>query len=143
MKSVKPAQPRAAMRGSSRILDAWMARGLSDESVKEIASGLSESKGTIEAVEVSGGEAATGMRVGLSYAGDDVWWCGNDIIFWLKWLAKNGGKPKPPRIIINGKPYPDELFMEIDFGHFAEVGQEVFQAAELAEIAEVAGHVRG
>lgn len=134
--------PKNSVRGSSRILDAWKARALTDESVKEIAAGLAETKGTVETVEVAGGSSASGMRVGLSYAGDDVWWCGNDIVFWLKWLAKHGGKPKPPRIIINGKPWPDELFMEIDFGIMPEVGQ-VFDAAELAGIAEVAGHVRG
>ena len=60
------------------------------------------------------------MSLSLSYDGDDGPWCGNDILFWLKWHRNHGGNPRPPRIIINGTPFPDLVRMELDFGHVGE-----------------------
>jgi hypothetical protein len=104
-------------RGSEKLLAAWKARALSEESVKEIASALEKSSAQLEAASFVGGSAATGVTVSLSYSGDDVPQCGNDIQFWLAWLRKHGGTPRPPRVIINGIPFPDLIKLELDFGH--------------------------
>ena len=108
----------AKLRGSARIEKAWKSRALTEESVKEIIEGLGQTKGQIETVDVSGGNSASGMRVGIRYDAELVSWCGNDMTFWLEWLRKYGGRPRKPIIIINGKPVPDELFMQVDFGNF-------------------------
>jgi hypothetical protein len=113
---LKPGQ-----RGSEKIMAAWKARALSEASVDEIAQALAKSPATVETADVVGGAAATGVRVALRYDGDDGPWCGNDILFWLKWHQTHGGVVKPPRIIINGTPYPDLVRMELDFGHVADV----------------------
>ena len=67
-----------------------------------------------------GGGNSTGVQLLLRYDGDDGPWCGNDILFWFKWHIKYGGDIHPPRIIINGTPFPDLVRMELDFGHVAE-----------------------
>lgn len=104
-------------RGSEKVLAAWKARALSEESVKEIVSAFEKSSAVVERANVSGGSSATGLRVSLSYSGDDVPQCGNDMAFWLAWLKRHGGAPRPPRIIINGIPFPEVIKMELDFGH--------------------------
>lgn len=104
-------------RGSEKLLAAWKGRALTDESVKEIAEALSQSAGKVEQAMIVGGNDATAARVTLSYAGDDTPICGNDIAFWLKWHLKHGGSPRPPRIIIDGIPFPEILRMELDFGN--------------------------
>ncbi len=114
------------MRGSERVLAAWKTRALTDEGVKAIADGLSKSRGKIEAVEVGGGSAPTGMRVAISYSGDDVSWCGNDMTFWLNWLRKYGGVvAERPKIIINGKPWPDLVRVEFDFGRVGSIVDQI------------------
>ncbi len=99
---------------------AWNARMLSEESISEIARQFEESPAAVESAYVVGGEHATGMRVSLRYDGDDGPWCGNDILFWLKWHLGHGGVVHPPKIIINGIPFPDLVRMELDFGHVGE-----------------------
>jgi len=106
-------------RGSDKLLAAWKARALTEESFKEIVTGLNETPGTIEGATVHGGSEPSGVRVSLSYDGDDVPWCGNDIVFWLRWHRRFGGTVRPPRIIINGTPYPDLARVELDFGNVA------------------------
>jgi hypothetical protein len=108
------------MRGSEKVIAAWQARVLTEESVAEIAKQFEESPATVESANIVGGAQPTGMRVTLSYDGDDGPWCGNDILFWLKWHLNHGGVVTPPRIIINGIPFPDLVRMELDFGHVGE-----------------------
>ena len=93
-------------RGSEKVMAAWKARVLTEASIKEIAASFEKSPATIEGP-----------------------WCGNDILFWLKWHLGHGGNPRPPRIIINGTPFPDIVRMELDFGH---VGEQVGGIQELA-----------
>jgi hypothetical protein len=114
---------KQAKRGSERLMAAWNTRALTEESVREIAEALEASPATVLGANVVGGANATGMTVSLSYEGDDVPLCGNDILFWLRWHIKNGGGGvHPPRIIINGIPFPDLLRLELDFGHVGQPG---------------------
>lgn len=117
-------------RGSERLLAAWKARALSDDSVREIAQALEKSSASVEKAVAYGGANATGVQVSLSYSGDDIPSCGNDIQFWLQWLRRHGGAPRPPKVIINGIPFPDVVRVELDFGHITE---GPLQAADLAE----------
>ena len=107
-------------RGSEKLLAAWKARTLSEDAIKEIALALEKSPGHLEAAKVVGGSSATGITLSLSYSGDDVPYCGNDIQFWLNWLRRHGGAPRPPRVIINGTPFPDLVRVEMDFGHVTQ-----------------------
>lgn len=117
------------MRGSEKLLAAWKQRALTEESVHEIAAELEKSPATVEKVNVVGGSAATGVQVQLSYSGDDVPFCGNDLAFWLRWRRRHGGSVKPPKILINGIPFPDLVRIQLDFGH---VGDAVNPELELA-----------
>jgi len=103
-------------RGSEKLLEAWKARSLTEESVKEIAAALDKSPARVVSANVVGGANATGIQLSLSYSGDDVPQCGNDILFWLKWHRTHGGVVNPPRIIINGIPWPDLVNIDLDFG---------------------------
>ena len=128
----------AALRGSEKVIAAWNSRVLSEESIGEIAKQFEESPATVETADVVGGAQPTGLRVLLRYDGEDGPWCGNDILFWLKWHLGHGGNPRPPRIIINGTPFPDLVRMELDFGH---VGEQVAGIQDLAgEIGAVGFH---
>ena len=111
--------PDDVVRGSSKLMAAWKARVVSEEAFREIAAYFEKSPGRVESAEVFGGESASGVRLTVSYAGDDVPPCGNDILFWLKWHRKYGGVVKAPRIIINGTPLPDFVRLQVDFGHVA------------------------
>jgi hypothetical protein len=104
------------LRGSEKLMAAWKARTLTEESVREIADALDKSPAKVESASLVGGQDATGVKLSLSYEGDDVPWCGNDILFWLKWHMKFGGVVRPPKIIINGIPFPDLLKISLDFG---------------------------
>ena len=106
----------AELRGSEKLLAAWKTRALTEEAVHEIAEALDKSPAKVEGASVIGGAEATGVRLSLAYEGDDGPWCGNDILFWLTWHRKYGGVVKPPRIIINGTPFPDLVRVELDFG---------------------------
>ncbi len=108
--------PDDVVRGSSKLMAAWKARSLTEESYREIASAFEKSRGKVESAELYGGDNPTGLRLTVRYDGDDVPVCGNDILFWLKWHLNHGGATKPPRIIINGIPIPDLVRMQIDFG---------------------------
>jgi hypothetical protein len=112
----------ADKRGSQKLMAAWKARALSEESVLEIANALEKSPAKVERANVIGGASATGVQLSLSYEGDDVPRCGNDILFWLKWHISHGGVVKPPKIIINGIPFPDLVLLQLDFGHTPETG---------------------
>ena len=118
-------------RGSEKLLAAWHGRGLTEDSVKEIAGALDKSPATIERAVVLGGANATGMQLSLSYEGDDVPRCGNDISFWLQWLKKHGygGPPPRPRVIINGIPWPEVVKLELTFG--SEASPSEIDATEL------------
>src|SRR4051812_37861271 len=108
------------MRGSAKVLAAWNARVLSEESVEEIARQFEESPAKVETADVIGGAQPTGMRVSVSYDGEDIPMCGNDILFWLRWHLGHGGVVRPPKILINGIPFPDLVRMELDFGHVGD-----------------------
>lgn len=119
-------------RGSERLMAAWKMRGLTQESVEEIAAALDKSPAKVDGASVVGGENATGVRLSLSYDGDDVPLCGNDILFWFKWHIKYGGVVRPPKIIINGIPWPDLVRMQLDFG---QVEGKVPEPQEIEELA--------
>ncbi len=107
-------------RGSEKLMKAWKERRLSEESVHEIAEALDKSPATVENFDIVGGENATGVRVALRYDGDDGPRCGNDITFWLQWLLRHGGGGgviNPPRVIINGTPWPEVIRLELSFGN--------------------------
>ncbi len=116
-------------------MKAWQERGLSETAVREIADALDKSPAKVENLSIVGGENATGVRLALRYDGDDGPWCGNDILFWLKWHLTHGtggGELPPPRIIINGIPWPEVVLMELDFGQTAtKVPTQVGNAGEL------------
>jgi hypothetical protein len=116
----------APQRGSERLLAAWKNRELTDESVEEIGRALDESPASVDGVLVHGGTNATGISLALSYEGDDVAWCGNDLVFWFRWLRLHGGVARPPKIIINGIPRPDDVHLELDFGVVPEGGPTPF-----------------
>jgi hypothetical protein len=118
-------------RGSEKLMAAWKARELTEESVRGIAEELDKSPAKVERVSIEGGANPTGVQLALRYGGDDIPWCGNDILFWFKWHIKNGKRVvRPPRIIIDGTPYPDLVRMELDFG---QVGKEIGAMQDLAE----------
>ena len=104
--------------------------------MKEIGAALDKSPAKIEGAAFVGGENPTGFRLSLAYDGDDGPWCGNDILFWLKWHQNHGGTPRPPRIIINGIPFPDLVRLELDFGHVEEHVPTMIEdvAAEIAAV---------
>ena len=104
------------IRGSDKLRAAWRARALSEDAVNEIAKAIDNSPAIVEGVEMHGGGEPSGMSLTLRYDGDDVPQCGNDILFWLRWHLTHGGAVKPPKIIINGIPYPELLRMRLDFG---------------------------
>ena len=128
--------PTVKKRGSEKVMAAWQARVLTEESVREIAGAFEKSPARIEGATVVGGEHATGMRLSLAYDGDDGPSCGNDILFWLKWHLGHGGVVHPPKIIINGIPFPDLVRMELDFGH---VGEQVPGIRDLPSKAGASG----
>jgi hypothetical protein len=118
--------PKQEKRGSEKLLGAWKARTLTDASVMEIAQALDKSPAKVEAAGMLGGGETSGIRVSLTYEGDDTPYCGNDIAFWLKWHLNHGGTVRPPRIIINGTPWPELIRMELEFGNPA-VSQGVLE----------------
>ena len=120
-------------RGSEKLLAAWKARTLTEESVREISQALDRSPAKVETATVFGGANATGMRVGLAYSGDDVPMCGNDLLFRLKWHLVHGGEVKPPRILIGGIPFPDVLRMQLDFGHVVQPAEIENLPGQLAQ----------
>jgi hypothetical protein len=105
-------------RGSEKLMKAWKSRALTDDSVREIADALDKSPAEVAGIIFVGGEEATGLQVSLRYDGDDGPYCGNDILFWLKWLQNHGGGGviKAPHILINGTPWPEEVLMTLTFG---------------------------
>jgi hypothetical protein len=108
-------------RGSDKLKAAWKARVLSEESMREISEALDKSPAKVESVNVIGGATPTGIQLTLSYDGDDGPWCGNDIAFWLRWHRLNGGVVHPPKIIVNGTPYPDLVKVQLGFGDVGQV----------------------
>lgn len=92
-----------------------------------------KSPAVVEGAAVSGGANATGVRLSLRYEGDDTPWCGNDILFWLRWHRRFGGNPRPPKVIIKGTPFPDLVRMELDFGQYESIREVPSVAAGLDE----------
>lgn len=130
---------RQEMRGSERLMAAWKTRVLTEESVREIAEALDRSPAVVLGAHVVGGAQPTGVALSLAYEGDDVPMCGNDLAFWLRWhLVHGGGGVRPPRILINGIPFPDLVRLELDFG---EVGGRA-GAPDLGAIDTVGGLAR-
>ena len=123
-------------RGSEKLMAAWKARTLTEKAVGEIAEALEKSPGKVETVNIVGGANATGIQLRMAYEGDDVPMCGNDILFWLKWHINHGGIVRPPKIIINGIPFPDLVRLEVDFGH---VGANVPGIADIPGAQGVGG----
>ena len=110
---------------------AWKARALTAEGVKEIDAALGASAATIEGARYHGGDNATGVSVSLSYEGEDIPRCGNDLEFWLKWHLKHGGVVTPPVIIINGTPRPEFIRLGLNFGTVPEAVNPVGQPGPL------------
>jgi hypothetical protein len=114
---------KQAKRGSEKLMAAWQARALSEDSVQEIAKALDASPAAVMAASVVGGTHATGVSLSLAYEGDDIPRCGNDIVFWLRWHLTHGAGPvRPPRILINGTPRPDLVRLQLDFGQVGDPG---------------------
>lgn len=106
-------------RGSEKLLKAWKTRVITEESIREIANELDKTPAVVEEVGFVGGENPTGMRLALRYDGDDVPFCGTGIQLWLQWLRHHGGSGvviTPPRIIVNGTPWPEYVQLILDFG---------------------------
>ena len=104
-------------RGSARLREAWKNRALTDESVSTIAEQFDASKAVIDHVSFRGGDQPSAVTVGLTYEGDDVPICGNDLLFWLKWHHQFGnGTWVPPKVIINGIPNPEIIKLLLTFG---------------------------
>ena len=106
------------VRGSEKLKFAWENRALTEQAVAEIGEALDASAGSVEQVRVPGGREAVGIEVSKRYAADDGDVCGNDIAFWLKWLGRHGGGGgyRPPKVIINGIPWPIEVLVTYTFG---------------------------
>lgn len=113
-------EKKTLKRGSEKLLAAWKTRTLTEDSVREIGDSFDKSPAKIHAAKVLGGSNATSVQLSLSYTGDDIAYCGNDIMFWLKWHLKHGGRPREPRIIINGTPVIDFLRVHLSFGNADE-----------------------
>lgn len=105
-----------ARRGSEKLLDAWKARTISEESFRELAAALEKSPANVDGAFVTGGSAASGLYLSLRYDGDDVPRCGNDLEFILRWINKHHYGVSIPRIIINGTPRPDLFRMDLQIG---------------------------
>jgi hypothetical protein len=108
---------RNGKRGSEKLMAAWRARALTEESIREISDTMDKSPAKIESVNVVGGSTPTGLQMTLRYDGDDVPWCGNDILFWLKWHRLHGGVVHPPKILIDGVPWPETVRLQLGFGN--------------------------
>ena len=125
-------------RGSEKLMAAWKMRALTEESVREIAEALDKSPAKIEGATFLGGGHSTGVRLSLSYDGDDGPRCGNDILFWFKWHLKYGGELRPPKILINGISNPDRVLLDLIFGYGNEnvrsvAGPSVFDNGGIRE----------
>ena len=107
-----------AKRGSDKLRAAWEQRQLTEESVYEIADALAESPASVDAVEFHGGGSPTGVSVSLSYSGDDIDYCGNDIISWVKWSRRYGTSLGRP-ILIDGV-WPEILRVTLPFGQIEQ-----------------------
>jgi hypothetical protein len=120
-------------RGSEKLMKAWKSRVLTEDAFREITEALEKSPATLEAFNIVGGENPTGVQLSLRYDGEDGPWCGNDILFWLKWHLQHGslgGVIKPPRIIINGTPWPEAVTMALDFGRVSQAAVDIGVSAE-------------
>jgi len=114
-------------------MKAWKSRVLTEDAFREITEALEKSPATLEAFNIVGGENPTGVQLSLRYDGEDGPWCGNDILFWLKWHLQHGslgGVIKPPRIIINGTPWPEAVTMALDFGRVSQAAVDIGVSAE-------------
>lgn len=99
-------------RGSERLLQTWAARGerlIRDEHVEEVARRLEDSPATVSHVVVAGGTEATGLGLALTYDGDAIDRCGNDMQWLLELLRKLGTPSEPPRWIIDGTVVMDRV----------------------------------
>jgi hypothetical protein len=99
-------------RGSKRLFEAWetrVERVITDDHVKELGGLLDASPATVDDVQVAGGGQATGVGFSLTYEGDDIPICGNDLSAILALLRRLGTPSEPPIVIINGRPAFDRL----------------------------------
>lgn len=108
------------IRGSERLMAAFRSR-LTEDSVGMIAGMLDQSSGIVDSIDLHGGAEPTGVSITSTYTLDGDFTCGNDLSFWLSWLRKHGGGGwVPPKIIINGTPWPEFLTMKLVFGRIDE-----------------------
>jgi hypothetical protein len=99
-------------RGSSRLFEAWDERRahlITDDHVKTLADVLESSPALVDDVQVAGGDQATGLGFSLTYTGDDIPVCGNDLSRILELLRKLGTPSQEPIVIVNGRPAFDRL----------------------------------
>ena len=102
----------ANIRGSQRLLESWENRHrhvITDDDVKQLAEVLDASPAQVGDVTVAGSGEGTGVGLSLSYTGDDIPLCGNDLTRIPELLRKTGAPSRPPVVIINGVPWPDRV----------------------------------
>jgi hypothetical protein len=94
------------VRGSELLLDAWKHRTISDELVGEVAHNLGQSPATVDDVLTNGDH---GLGFSLTYTGDEIDRCGNDLQWLLDLIRKYGVPYEEPVVIINGRPRLDRV----------------------------------
>jgi hypothetical protein len=106
------------VRGSAKLQEAWKLRDaeITDAVVEEISALLDKSPAEVGDVQVHGGSRATGLGFSLSYYGDDVPFCGNDLQWLIDFLRKHPIPSEGPIVIINGKPRVDRIHVLASLG---------------------------
>ena len=110
-------------RGSAVLRQAWERKGfhLTDDMVGEIVDQLDVSPATVHDVRVTGGAMPTGISIDVSYEGDDVPWCGNDLSWLIAWHLKHQAPTVCiPRPLVDGIPFPDLIKATLHFGQPVE-----------------------
>lgn len=106
-------------RGSQKLLEAWKSRDqrlITEDHIQQLAEVLEQSPAVVDDVTVVGGDEADGVGFALSYYGDDIPFCGNDMSKILELLRRLGTPSQPPVVIINGKPGLDRLVVLATLG---------------------------
>jgi hypothetical protein len=123
-------------RGSSKLFESWEGRArrlITDDEVKALADVLDGSPAVVDDVQVVGGEQATGLGFSLTYSGDDIPICGNDLSRILELLRRLGTPSQPPIVIVNGRPAFDRLTILATLGVLpAEAWDAVIPKHQLA-----------
>ncbi len=111
-------------RGSEKLLAAWKARQLTDQSVQDIAEGLGKSSAEVHSIEFHGGARPTGVAVGLTYRDGTIEECGTDITLWLAWLRRYAAEVEFDRRILIDGVWPDLLTVTLPFGNVGHLQAE-------------------